>query len=220
MFQWQQFLVLDYLSQNAATVSSKRVTPDAWKLDHLARKEPLRGLDSCTTMAHKDFTLWLWSNPLNRKTICPSFRRKLFLIALNHIPTCLIELGIPLNYNTRYSRHCLIPPVVASIMSSYPECSRMPWQSAPPLAIITLAMGAVSGLMSLTNYLTVGRTDRLIGLDEFDYMWAPRCLLQYYLSMGKGPLTTQTDVHLFVFLAVIVDNRLLGPSRGNCLSPL
>jgi len=35
-------------------------------------------------------------------------------------------------------------------------------------------MGAVSGLMSLTNYLTVGRTDRLIGLDDFDYMcvWA------------------------------------------------
>ncbi|CAM9830410.1 unnamed protein product [Pylaiella littoralis] len=46
----------------------------------------------------------------------------------------------------------------------------MPWQSAPPLAIITVAMGAVSGLMSLTNYLTVGRTDRLIGLDDFDYM--------------------------------------------------
>lgn len=47
---------------------------------------------------------------------------------------------------------------------------KMPWQSAPPLAIITVAMGAVSGLMSLTNYLTVGRTDRLIGLDDFDYM--------------------------------------------------
>lgn len=47
---------------------------------------------------------------------------------------------------------------------------KMPWQSAPPLAIITLAMGGVSGLMSLTNYLTVGRTDRLIGLDDFDYM--------------------------------------------------
>lgn len=46
----------------------------------------------------------------------------------------------------------------------------MPWQSAPPLAIMTVAMGAVSGLMSLTNYLTVGRTDRLIGLDDFDYM--------------------------------------------------
>eukprot|EP00752_Nemacystus_decipiens_P008293 g7414.t1 len=46
----------------------------------------------------------------------------------------------------------------------------MPWQSAPPLAIITVAMGGVSGLMSLTNYLTVGRTDRLIGLDDFDYM--------------------------------------------------
>lgn len=46
----------------------------------------------------------------------------------------------------------------------------MPWQSAPPLAIITIAMGGVSGLMSLTNYLTVGRTDRLIGLDDFDYM--------------------------------------------------
>ena len=46
----------------------------------------------------------------------------------------------------------------------------MPWQSAPPLAIITVAMGAVSGLMSVTNYLTVGRTDRLIGLDDFDYM--------------------------------------------------
>lgn len=50
----------------------------------------------------------------------------------------------------------------------------MPWQSAPPLAIITLAMGGVSGLMSLTNYLTVGRTDRLIGLDDFDYMMLNR----------------------------------------------
>ena len=46
----------------------------------------------------------------------------------------------------------------------------MPWQSAPPLAIITLALGSVSGLMSLTNYLTTGRADRLIGLDDFDHM--------------------------------------------------
>lgn len=51
-----------------------------------------------------------------------------------------------------------------------PGSAKMPWQSAPPLAIITIAMGGVSGLMSLTNYLTLGRTDRLIGLDEFDYM--------------------------------------------------
>lgn len=56
----------------------------------------------------------------------------------------------------------------------------MPWQSAPPLAIITVAMGAVSGLMSLTNYLTVGRTDRLIGLDDFDYM----CV--YYIAWNDS----------------------------------
>lgn len=60
--------------------------------------------------------------------------------------------------------------LTACLLLCAPQAKKMPWQSAPPLAIITVAMGGVSGLMSLTNYLTVGRTDRLIGLDDFDYM--------------------------------------------------
>lgn len=44
----------------------------------------------------------------------------------------------------------------------------MPYQSAPPLVIITLAFGAVGGLIKLNNYLFLGRSDRKLRVDPFD----------------------------------------------------
>lgn len=44
----------------------------------------------------------------------------------------------------------------------------MPWQSAPPLVIITLAFGAIGGLMQGLNYVKYGRRDRKLRLDPFD----------------------------------------------------
>lgn len=81
---------------------------------------------------------------------------------------------------------------------------RMPGQSAPALVIITLAFGAVGGLMQALNWIDHGTRDRKLRVDPFDRRWVrwqPPCPIPHVELMdGLACLQHVIDGRVWEFV--------------------